>query len=99
MNDFHTRWQRLTHAARDGVSEPVDSAPFGFATRVLSLRRTAGAGPAASLVSTWQRLTVRALGIAILVVLLCATLNFVAEDDDSLSPPIADSMADAFWLQ
>jgi hypothetical protein len=100
MNDFDSRWQKLARAARAGTPDSTDSPPFGFATRVVALRRQAAANdPAVSLLAMWQMLTMRALGVTLVLVILGVALNFLGGEDDSLSPPIADSMAEAFWLQ
>jgi hypothetical protein len=99
MNDFNSRWQQILRSAKDAAPDLADAAPYGFATRVLSLRAAAASRARLSILALWHRLTLRALGFALVIVIVGLVLNFAIAEDDSLSPPIADSIADAFWLQ
>ncbi|HET6407461.1 MAG TPA: hypothetical protein VFG14_06235, partial [Chthoniobacteraceae bacterium] len=82
-------------AARRAPSRDV-TAPFGFAGRVVALYRS---NPAAS--STfllWWKFTWRAIGVAALVLVAAAALNFTGSGDSALDPAIADSMGDLLYL-
>jgi hypothetical protein len=97
MTDFDSRWKHLARTAHEAADrETNESAPYGFATRVVALREKAALNYRLSLLALWHRLTLRAVGIALVLVILTVVLN-ASGDDDKLSPPIADSMADAFW--
>ena len=100
MTDFDSRWLHLARTAHEAEPHEInDSVPFGFATRVVALRGKAAQSYRLWLLALWHRLTLRALGIALVLVILTLVLNAANGDDDALSPPIADSMAEAFWLQ
>jgi hypothetical protein len=94
MNDFDTRWQSALNAARR-ASARDDAAPFGFASRVVALRRSA---PATSTFLLWWKLTWRAIGVAAVVLVASAAMNLSASNDSALDPAIADSMNDLLWL-
>jgi hypothetical protein len=94
MNDFDSRWQAVFDAARRASSRD-DTVPFGFASRVAALRRS---NPAASTFLLWWKFTWRAIGVAAVVLLASAAMNWSASNDSALNPAIADSMNDLLWL-
>jgi hypothetical protein len=94
MNDFDTRWQSALDAARRATTRD-ETAPFGFASRVVPLRHSA---PAASNFLLWWKLTWRAIGVAAVVLVASAAMNWSASNDSVLDPAIADSMNDLLWL-
>jgi hypothetical protein len=93
MNDFEKRWQSTVDAARCAPSRD-DTAPFGFAGRVVALRRSASSSSAFTL---WWKLTWRAIGFAALLLVGSAAMNW-SSDESALEPAIADSMSDLLWL-
>jgi len=95
MNDFDQRWQSAIGAARHATSRD-DTVPFGFASRVVALRHNSASG---SNFILWWRLTWRAIGVAALVLVASAALDWSSSNDSVLDPAIADSMSDLFWLQ
>jgi uncharacterized iron-regulated membrane protein len=94
MNDFDTRWRSALDAAR-GAPSRDDTTPFGFASRVVALRRNA---PAASTFLLWWKFTWRAIGVAALALVASAAMNWTFSNDSALDPAIADSMNDLMWL-
>jgi hypothetical protein len=94
MNDFDTRWQSAMDAVRRAPTRD-DTAPFGFASRVAALRCKS---PAASTFFLWWKLTWRAIGVAALLLVASAALNWSTSNDSALDPAIADSMNDLLWL-
>jgi hypothetical protein len=94
MNDFDTRWQSALNAARRAPTRD-DTTPFGFASRVAALRRSASSGSAFQL---WWKLTWRAIGVATLLLVASAAMNWSVPNDSALEPAIADSMNDLLWL-
>jgi hypothetical protein len=94
MNDFDSRWQSVLDAARCAPCRD-DTAPFGFASRVVALRRS---NPAGSTFVLWWKFTWRAIGVAAVVLLASAAMNWSASNDSALNPAIADSMSDLLWL-
>jgi hypothetical protein len=94
MNDFDHRWQSALEAARRTPSRD-DTVPFGFASRVVALRRNAVSSSSFLL---WWKFTWRAIGVAALVLVASAAMNWSASNDSALDPAIADSMKDLLWL-
>jgi len=96
MNDSpDPRWEKLTTAARS--AEPRDeTAPFGFATRVVAHWR---ALPPPSLAALWHRLTLRAIGLALAILLAGLAANLFLVENETLNPGVADEIGEAFWLQ
>lgn len=94
MNDFDPRWQSAIDAARRAPSRD-DTAPFGFASRLVALRRSI---PAGSTFLLWWKFTWRAIGFAALVLVASAAMNWSTSNDSALDPAIADSMNDLLWL-
>ena len=92
MNEFERRWKRAA-VARSAESMPADSAPFGFATRVVATWR---AQP--SLATIWQRLALRfCTGLAIVVAVLASAHALSAGDADVLRPDIEKTVDELFW--
>jgi hypothetical protein len=94
MNDFEKRWQSAIDAARRTPARD-DNAPFGFASRVATLRSSASS---ASTFFLWWKFTWRAIGIAALLLVASAAMNWSASSESALDPAIADSMNDVMWL-
>lgn len=70
MNPSDQKWTRLTAAARSVPDARDTSAPYGFATRVAALafaQERAG--------SLLERFSLRALGLAALLALVCVAAN------------------------
>ena len=79
-------WQRLVASARDARDERDVNAPYGFSTRIAALafaqeRRTS---------PLFERLALRALGVASLLAIGSVALNYNAI---SVPPPSATLMA------
>jgi len=72
MNPSDQNWSRLTTAARTAPDPRDTAAPYGFATRVVALamaqERVAG--------SLLEQFSLRALGLAGLLALVCVAANF-----------------------
>ena len=92
MNEFERRW-KLAAAVRPPKSMAANSAPFGFATRVVAKWR-AQPSPA----TVWQRLTLRfCTGLAIVVAVLASAHALTAGDADVLRPDIEKTVDELFW--
>ena len=91
MNDeFARRWKI---AARAYEPAPEESAPFGFATRVVAKWR---AQPA--LATVWQRIALRfCTALAILVAVLASCNALTANDADGFRPEIETTVDELFW--
>jgi hypothetical protein len=74
LNDPRHPWSRLTAAARQVNDERETSAPYGFATRVAALAFAQNA----SMASLFDRMALRALGVASLLALFSIVLNYQA---------------------
>ena len=71
MNPPDQKWPRLVTAARRAGDPRDTAAPYGFATRVAAL--ALGQGHAVSLL---ERFSLRALGLAAVLALVCVAANF-----------------------
>lgn len=71
MNPPDSKWPRLAAAARSAQDPRDTAAPYGFATRVAAL---ALAPERAS--SLLERFSLRALGLAALLALVCVAANY-----------------------
>jgi peptidoglycan/LPS O-acetylase OafA/YrhL len=71
MNPPDQKWSRLVAAARSAQDTRDTAAPYGFATRVAAL--ALGQQQAVSLL---ERFSLRALGLAGLLALVCVAANF-----------------------
>jgi len=86
-------WSRLVAAARSAPDDRDPAAPFGFATRVAALALSAPPRPSFSLV--FERLSLRALGVACLLMLACVAVSYPAiartsDDEVAVRDPIAE---------
>jgi hypothetical protein len=72
LNDPRHPWARLTVAARQQQDERDASAPYGFATRVTALAFSSELKVA----SLFDRLALRAFGVAALLALGSVALNY-----------------------
>ncbi|MBI5382837.1 MAG: hypothetical protein HZA31_13140 [Opitutae bacterium] len=85
-------WDRLTAAARQLPDTRDTSAPYGFATRVAALAMTA---PRPSLGIMMERFSFRALGVAVVLMLVSVAANYTAlasafTEETELRDPIAE---------
>lgn len=91
MNEFEKRWKEA--AAHSPAPAGDEVAPFGFATRVVSMWR---AQP--SLATVWQRLALRfCTALAILVAVLASFHAFTSGESDALRPDIERTVDELFW--
>lgn len=76
MSLQHSRdpWSKLVSAARDVRDERDIDMPYGFSTRVAALAFTG----ASHRVSLWERLALRAVGVASLLAIASAAFNYNA---------------------
>ena len=74
--DRQPPWSRLVAAARSAPDDRDPSAPFGFSTRVAALALANPPRPSFSLV--FERLSLRALGVACLLMLACVAITYPA---------------------
>ncbi len=94
MTDFDSKWQRCVARARE-ASPRDESAPFGFATRVVAAR-CAPAGSA--LESVWRRLALGWLACAMAGLAVCAILELPhLRDASPFSPGVEDTVAQLAW--
>jgi hypothetical protein len=97
MNEFESRWKIGVAAARSDLPRDEPQAPFGFATRVVARWQAA---PAPSLIAVWQRLAWRVLGgVAMALAAMLAIDVAFSPQDDPLTPDVADTVSELFWLQ
>ncbi|MDB6173947.1 MAG: hypothetical protein JWL59_3258 [Chthoniobacteraceae bacterium] len=94
MNEFDRRW-KMGIAARDDAGQAPESAPFGFATRVVAdWLEMARAEP--SFATLWQALAVRLLGmLTMLLAVLVAYDALTSPRPTLLQPEIENAVADA----
>ena len=71
MNPSDQKWSRLTAAARQAQDTRDTAAPYGFATRVAALAMA----QERLAVSLLERFSLRALGVASLLALVCVATN------------------------
>jgi len=86
-------WQRLVAAARRAGDPRDDSAPLGFATRIAA--QALSATPRISIGSIFERLSLRALIVACLLMLISFAINYSAishafEDEIDVNDPVAE---------
>lgn len=87
-------WQRLTAAARQARDDRDTAAPYGFATRVAAL----GLAQTSAEVSLFARFSLRALGVACLLMVAAFATNYSlitsvgsAEDETAMTDdPVAE---------
>jgi hypothetical protein len=96
MSDFDVRWQTCAERAQ-GVSRRDETAPFGFATRVVASGRPVPV-PRLSLEMVWQRLTLGALGFIAVALVVCAAVEVPHfRDQKPLEPGIENTVAQVVW--
>jgi len=89
-----TAWQRLVTAARHGSDLGDDAAPFGFSTRVAAL---AMAAEHPSMRAMMNRLSWRALGLALMLMIFSiaanySSLSFSGDSDQDPFDPVAEEL-------
>lgn len=97
MKPHDMEWQRLIDAARRAPDQADPKAPYGFATRVAA--HAASLRPAGA---TWlyERMSLRALGVAALVAVVAVATNIspiqqmIEEDATALQQEAVVEMAD-----
>ena len=72
MNPSDSKWPRLAAAARRAGDDRDTAAPYGFATRVVAL----ALAQERAAVSLLERFSLRALGVAALLALVCVATNY-----------------------
>ena len=91
MNPPDSKWPRLAAAARSARDDRDTAAPYGFATRVAAL---AFAPERAG--SLLERFSLRALGLAALLALVCVAANYstlasaLREDTTASDDPVSE---------
>ncbi len=96
MNDFASRWNRLTTAARLAPARAEGAAPFGFATRVVA--RAWEPAPALTWMAAMRRFSFRALWLAGVLMLASMAANYVAfasgeDDEQSVADPVSEVLS------
>jgi len=97
MKPFDRNWQIGAAKARQAPVPPLSEMPFGFATRVVAQwqSRTHAASPDA----VWERLSLRALVCAsVLLLISLAWTSSLASDGQMLKPSLEHTVADLFWM-
>jgi hypothetical protein len=94
MKDFNQQWQKLADQARQ--APPRDQqAPFGFAAQVVALGWQA---PNPGLELIWRRLALRSFAGAVIVLILCAVLEWPHfRDQRPLDPGLENTVARLVW--
>jgi hypothetical protein len=94
MNDFDKQWQRWMARARQSPPRD-DTAPFGFATRVLA----AGRRPEEpALERAWERLALGWLAGVVAGLAVCAVLEMPhLRDSHPLNPGLENTVAQILW--
>ncbi len=72
MNNANDKWTKLARTARHAPPEAAKEMPFGFATRIAA--RWASSETAAA--APWEKLALRALAFAAVLMIASVTLNF-----------------------
>ena len=94
MNDFDSKWQVCAARARKTVARD-ETAPLGFATRVLAVARPR-AGP--SLEGVWERLALCSLAGVLTLLVLCAAFELPhLRDARPLEPGVENTVAQLVW--
>jgi hypothetical protein len=89
MKNSTSAWQRLVVAARHAPDTADEAAPFGFSTRVAALALAAERPSMRALVN---RLSLRALGVALALMIFSIAANYSSlslsadADQDSFDP-------------
>lgn len=96
MKNFDQKWQKLVARARQTPEERDAAAPYGFATRVAARALTA---PAVSAWAVLERLTLRGLAVAAVLMVATAAFNYPAlalDNEDELA--MTDAVTEALDL-
>jgi hypothetical protein len=97
MNTFDERWKACIAQARR-ATDPKETAPFGFASRVLSAVAGQDSSQVVSLELIWQRLTLGSLGLVASLLIICAILELPhLRDRRPLDPGIENTVAQLVW--
>jgi len=92
MKNSASAWQRLVVAARHAPDTVDESAPYGFSTRVAALAMAAERPGMSALMN---RLSLRALGVALALMIFSiaanySSLSFSSDSDQDSFDPVAD---------
>jgi len=94
MKDFDPKWQACAGRAR-GATRPDETAPFGFAQRVVARAFSTETQP---LEFAWERQAARWLAGAVVVLVLCAVIELPhLRDARPLEPGIENAVAQLVW--
>jgi hypothetical protein len=94
MNEFDVKWQTCVRRARETQPRPPETAPFGFAARVVALAKPecVGAG------LFWPELTWRAFGAVAVLLAVCAAMELpYVRDTKPMDPGIENTVAQLVW--
>jgi len=95
MNDFNQQWQRCVARARQSPPRD-DTAPFGFATRVLASGWPTLEPPPVE--HTWERLALGWLACLVAGLAVCAVLELPhLRDSQPLNPGVENTVAQIVW--
>lgn len=97
MKLFDRKWQIGAAEARKATAPQLQGIPFGFATRVVAgwQSRTRAASPEA----IWERLGLRALVCAsVLLLISLAWSSSISADVQAFKPSLEHTVADLFWM-
>ena len=81
MNDAEKSWRKLVETSKHASAETAPAAPFGFSTRVTA-RWLSGER---RLPTAWELLSLRSLGLALLVMLVSLGVGF-SDVQDQFTP-------------
>ncbi len=96
MTNFDRNWQVCAARARENARAD-ESAPFGFASRVLSAARNSLERPV-SMEEVWQRLTWRSLAVVASVLVICAAIELPHfSSRTTMKPGIENTVAQLVW--
>ncbi len=94
MNDFDSKWRRCVEHARRAPPR-AETAPFGFATRVLA---AGGPPPAPAVERVWERLALGWLAAVMAGLAVCAALELPhLRDARPLNPGVENIVAQLVW--
>jgi hypothetical protein len=97
MKLFDRKWQIGAARARQAPALPLREIPFGFATRVVA--EWQGRTQAVSPDAVWERLSLRALVCAsVLLLISLAWSSSLSGDGQMLKPSLEHTVADLFWM-
>jgi hypothetical protein len=94
MGDFDSKWQACAARARQAAARD-DTAPLGFATRVLAFARQRSTPSPESI---WERLALRSLAGALALLAVCAVFELPHfRDSRPLAPGVENTIAQLVW--